>query len=123
MHLKKYFVQFCNKFLLRVPDLYDVEYQNSSTLISASWHGFVDLESYIDHYEWCVGQTLHPSDDGILPCNDVGIQLSASAITLPLTAGKDAMYYIWYQSRQILWIIYYYCHWIIQFQQMSLSYL
>ncbi|XP_022103276.1 uncharacterized protein LOC110986013 isoform X2 [Acanthaster planci] len=69
-------------------DLHDVEYQNSSTVISASWHGFVDLESYIDHYEWCVGQTSNPADNGILRCTDVGVQLSASQIlAFPLTDG------------------------------------
>ncbi|XP_038051300.1 uncharacterized protein LOC119724354 isoform X2 [Patiria miniata] len=69
-------------------DLHDVEYQNSSTVISASWHGFVDLESYIDHYEWCVGQTPSPTDDGILPCTSVGIHLSASkTLAVPLTDG------------------------------------
>ncbi|XP_038050879.1 uncharacterized protein LOC119724031 [Patiria miniata] len=68
--------------------LHDVEYQNSSTVISASWHGFVDLESFIDHYEWCVGQTLSPEDDGILPCTDVGIHLSASkGLSVPLANG------------------------------------
>ncbi|XP_038057739.1 uncharacterized protein LOC119729229 [Patiria miniata] len=69
-------------------DLHDVEYQNSSTLISASWHGFVDLESYLDHYEWCIGQTSGPADDGILPCTNVGIHLSASkTLAVPLTDG------------------------------------
>ncbi|XP_022100380.1 uncharacterized protein LOC110984469 isoform X2 [Acanthaster planci] len=69
-------------------DLHDVEYQNSSTVISASWHGFVDLESYIDHYEWCVGQTPSPTDASILPCTDVGIHLSASkTLAAPLTDG------------------------------------
>ncbi|XP_038050780.1 uncharacterized protein LOC119723938 isoform X2 [Patiria miniata] len=69
-------------------DLHDVEYQNSSTVISASWHGFVDLESYVDHYEWCVGLTPSPADDGILPCTSVGIHLSASkTLPVPLTDG------------------------------------
>ncbi|XP_022103295.1 uncharacterized protein LOC110986023 [Acanthaster planci] len=68
--------------------LHDVEYQNSSTVISASWHGFVDLESYIDHYEWCVGLTQSPTDGGTLPCADVGIKLSASQTqAVPLTDG------------------------------------
>ena len=76
-------------FFYCVPGVHDVEYQNSSTLISASWHGFVDLESYIDHYEWCVGQTPHPSDDGILTCNNVGVQLLASqTLSRSLTRGE-----------------------------------
>ncbi|XP_022088109.1 uncharacterized protein LOC110977889 isoform X2 [Acanthaster planci] len=70
-------------------DLHDLEYQNTSTVVSASWHGFVDLESYIDHYEWCVGQTSNPTDDSILPCTDVGIHLSASTtLVLPLNEGN-----------------------------------
>ena len=82
------------KFLL-IPDLHDIEYQNSSTIVSASWHGFVDLESYIDHYEWCVGQTSSPADDGILPCVDVGIQLSASkTLTVPLMDGKEKNFHL-----------------------------
>ncbi|XP_022105050.1 uncharacterized protein LOC110986986 isoform X2 [Acanthaster planci] len=69
-------------------DLHDVQYQNSSTVISASWHGFVDLESYIDHYEWCVGQIPSPRNASILPCTDVGIHLSASkTLAVPLTDG------------------------------------
>ncbi|XP_033637440.1 uncharacterized protein LOC117298344 isoform X1 [Asterias rubens] len=69
-------------------DLHDVEYQNSSTLISASWHGFTDLESYIDHYEWCVGRTPDSTDDNVLQCTDVGMQLSASTtLEVPLTGG------------------------------------
>ncbi|XP_022102003.1 uncharacterized protein LOC110985345 [Acanthaster planci] len=69
-------------------DLHDLEYQNSSAVISASWHGFVDLESYIDHYEWCVGQTPGPADDDILPCTNVGINLSVTrALAVPLTEG------------------------------------
>ncbi|XP_071798435.1 uncharacterized protein [Asterias amurensis] len=68
--------------------LHDVEYQNSSTLISASWHGFTDLESYIDHYEWCVGRTPDSTDDSVLQCIDVGMQLFASTTLLvPLTGG------------------------------------
>ncbi|XP_038071216.1 uncharacterized protein LOC119740085 [Patiria miniata] len=72
--------------------LHDVEYQNSSTVISASWHGFVDLESFIDHYEWCVGQTPSPEDDGILPCTDVGLHLSASR-TLVVRITEGIRYY------------------------------
>ncbi|XP_038050540.1 uncharacterized protein LOC119723761 [Patiria miniata] len=69
-------------------DLHDVEYQNSSTVISASWHGFVDLESFIDHYEWCVGQTPSTEDDDVVPSTDVGIHLSASrSLSVPLTDG------------------------------------
>ena len=70
-------------------DLHDLEYQNSSTLISASWHGFTDLESYIDHYEWCVGRTPDSTDQSVLQCTDVGMQLSSSKmLEIPLTGGK-----------------------------------
>ncbi|XP_071784665.1 uncharacterized protein [Asterias amurensis] len=69
-------------------DLHDLEYQNSSTVISASWHGFTDLESYIDHYEWCVGRSPDSTDHSVLQCTDVGMRLSASKmLEVPLTGG------------------------------------
>ena len=78
--------------ILLLLGLHDVEYQNSSTLISASWHGFTDLESYIDHYEWCVGRTPDSTDDSVLQCTDVGMQLSASkTLEVPLTGGKSSL--------------------------------
>ncbi|XP_002736788.1 uncharacterized protein LOC100378079, partial [Saccoglossus kowalevskii] len=56
--------------------LHDAEYQNITDTISASWHGFSDLQSYISHYLWCVGSS--PGAEDIVACENVGLQLSAS---------------------------------------------
>ncbi|XP_070571538.1 uncharacterized protein [Ptychodera flava] len=67
--------------------LEDNDYQNSTTVVSASWHGFSDLESSIDHYIWCVGRS--PGAEDILPCHDVGLHLSkAETLDLPITSGE-----------------------------------
>ncbi|CAH1259452.1 Hypp2286 [Branchiostoma lanceolatum] len=67
-------------------DIHDMDYQNCSSHVAASWHGFSDLQSYINHYVWCVGST--PGTDDILTCTDVGLRLSEmKAISPSLTAG------------------------------------
>ncbi|XP_077995632.1 uncharacterized protein LOC144449084 [Glandiceps talaboti] len=66
--------------------IHDVDYQNSSTVVSASWHGFSDLHSSIHHYLWCVGS--QPGHEDVLPCQDVGLHLAQSTdITTPMTLG------------------------------------
>ncbi|XP_072048762.1 uncharacterized protein [Amphiura filiformis] len=68
--------------------LHDLEFQNSTTVVSASWHGFVDFQSYVHHYEWCVGTTADPEEHTILDCVPVGLQISASKeIATPLHTG------------------------------------
>ncbi|XP_070573737.1 uncharacterized protein [Ptychodera flava] len=68
--------------------IYDSEYQNSSTIVAASWHGFSDLQSSIHHYIWCVGNT--PGADDVLPCRDVGLHLSmATTSEYGLISGQS----------------------------------
>ena len=69
--------------------LYDLEYQNSTTLVSASWHGYIDLESYIDHYVWCVGtDSSDPDEASIVTCVPVGLRLRAlKHLGTPLNHG------------------------------------
>ncbi|XP_035696851.1 uncharacterized protein LOC118430248 [Branchiostoma floridae] len=55
-------------------NIHDMDFQNCSSHVAASWHGFSDLQSYIHHYVWCVGST--PGTDDILTCTDVGISLA-----------------------------------------------
>ena len=43
--------------------------------IAANWYGFSEPDSMLDHYVWCVGSS--PGLDDIIPCNDVGTDLSA----------------------------------------------
>nr|XP_006820035.1 PREDICTED: uncharacterized protein LOC102804825 [Saccoglossus kowalevskii] len=56
--------------------LYDADYQNSTTTVSANWHGFSDLQSYVDYYLWCVGSS--PGLEDILSCQSVGLKTSFS---------------------------------------------
>uniref|UniRef100_A0ABM0GTS6 Uncharacterized protein LOC100370115 n=1 Tax=Saccoglossus kowalevskii TaxID=10224 RepID=A0ABM0GTS6_SACKO len=56
--------------------LHDADYQNSTTTVSANWHGFSDLQSYVDYYLWCVGSS--PGFDDILSCQSVGLRKSFS---------------------------------------------
>ncbi|XP_066275498.1 uncharacterized protein [Branchiostoma lanceolatum] len=66
--------------------IHDMDYQNCSSHVAASWHGFSDLHSYIHHYVWCVGST--PGTDDILTCVNVGLSLSeVEEISPVLTAG------------------------------------
>ncbi|XP_078616228.1 uncharacterized protein LOC144884650 [Branchiostoma floridae x Branchiostoma japonicum] len=67
-------------------DIHDMDYQNCSSHVAASWHGFSDLQSYIHHYVWCVGST--PGTDDILTCTDVGLSLAeVKEISPALTTG------------------------------------
>ncbi|XP_076117799.1 uncharacterized protein LOC143085385 [Mytilus galloprovincialis] len=62
----------------------DVEYKNSSDIVEAHWHGFIDTESGIQSYRWCVGLTtfVHKNYDqsecDILPWTNVGLHVSVS---------------------------------------------
>ena len=69
--------------------LHDLEYQNSTTLISASWNDFLDLESYIDHYIWCVGIDQDDTEEtSLVACTSVGLSLKAfTHIETPLNNG------------------------------------
>ncbi|XP_070570802.1 uncharacterized protein [Ptychodera flava] len=68
--------------------LHDADYQNNTDVVAASWKGFTDLESFIDYYRWCVGSS--PGNDDILPCENVGLRLSASRkLTNPLYNGQQ----------------------------------
>ena len=35
----------------------DLQFQDSDTTVAAHWHGFIDLDSGIRWYHWCVGST------------------------------------------------------------------
>ncbi|XP_063415906.1 uncharacterized protein LOC134697555 [Mytilus trossulus] len=62
----------------------DVEYKNSSDIVEAHWHGFIDTESGIQSYKWCVGLTTvvdtnyDQSECDILPWTNVGLHVSVS---------------------------------------------
>ncbi|CAC5386462.1 unnamed protein product [Mytilus coruscus] len=62
----------------------DIEYQNSTDNVAAHWHGFIDTESGILSYYWCVGETTHVhriyanTECSVLPWTNVGLHTSAS---------------------------------------------
>jgi len=73
---------------LRFSDLHDIEYQSSVDMVSASWHGFVDLDAGVHSYYWCVGLTDAISECGVKPWVKVGLRTSAiSNVTSPLSHG------------------------------------
>ncbi|XP_052082956.1 uncharacterized protein LOC127720416 [Mytilus californianus] len=56
----------------------ETDFQNSSNVVSASWHGFGDRDSGISKYYWCVQFDNTNSDCDILPYQNVGIHRSVS---------------------------------------------
>ena len=71
-------------------DAHDARAQSSESEVSASWHGFIDLDSYIHHYEWAVGRM--PGSNETMAYKDVGLALSATSYGLNLTHGVT--YYV-----------------------------
>jgi len=68
--------------------LHDIEYQSIVDMVSASWHGFVDLDAGVKSYYWCVGLTNVESECGVKPWIKVGLRISAmSNVTSFLSHG------------------------------------
>ncbi|KAK3099944.1 hypothetical protein FSP39_012240 [Pinctada imbricata] len=66
--------------------LHDLEYQNSSMVVGARWHGFTDTGSGIVSYFWCVGRTTYPYECDIIPFKTVGLHVSFSTrLSAPLS--------------------------------------
>ncbi|XP_067680773.1 uncharacterized protein [Haliotis asinina] len=66
----------------------DVDYQSSQTHVSASWFGFVDKDSTISKYFWCIGSTNDTSGCSIVDWQNVGLHTSARArLDSPLVNG------------------------------------
>jgi hypothetical protein len=72
--------------LIIIVDLCDLQYQNKSDIVAATWHGFTDIESGIVQYLWCVGTDNQNCDT--LPWTPVGMHTSVSAKIQPRTNGK-----------------------------------
>ncbi|XP_076085327.1 uncharacterized protein LOC143056126 [Mytilus galloprovincialis] len=73
----------------------DKEYQNSTDNVAAHWHGFIDTESGIQSYFWCVGNTTHVhriysnSECSVHPWTNVGLRVSASKnLSTEILQGK-----------------------------------
>ncbi|XP_052095904.1 uncharacterized protein LOC127731085 [Mytilus californianus] len=58
--------------------LHDNAYQNKSDIVSANWHGFLDTESGLSRYRWCVGTTQSDDICDVLYWENVGMHTSVS---------------------------------------------
>eukprot|EP00058_Branchiostoma_floridae_P007081 XP_002592569.1 hypothetical protein BRAFLDRAFT_118907 [Branchiostoma floridae] len=54
-------------------DVRDMAYTSDATVVSASWHGFNDLDSGIDKHFWCIGETNSQSECNIMGWTDTGL--------------------------------------------------
>ena len=68
----------------------DIDFQTSTTTITANWTGFSDPESGITGYEWAIGTTSGGTD--VQAFTSVGTATSATNATLTLSNGTK--YYV-----------------------------
>jgi len=68
----------------------DEEFSSNSTALGARWSGFMDPESDIRSYFFCVGTA--PLSEDILPCVDVGLVSQYTAVGLSLSTA--VRYYV-----------------------------
>jgi hypothetical protein len=54
----------------------DLQYQNKSDIVAATWHGLTDIESGIVQYLWCVDKG--DQHCGIISWKNVGMYTSVS---------------------------------------------
>jgi hypothetical protein len=74
--------------LIIIVDLCDLQYQNKSDIVAATWHGLTDIESGIAQYLWCVGTDNTNQNCDILPWTPVGMHTSVSAKVQHRATGK-----------------------------------
>ncbi|XP_076075242.1 uncharacterized protein LOC143046127 [Mytilus galloprovincialis] len=60
--------------------LHDIDFQNKSDVVAATWHGFTDIGAGIEIYFWCVGTNKMDQTCDVLPLKNVGIQTSVSSM-------------------------------------------
>lgn len=68
----------------------DIQWQSSTTTITANWSGFSDPESGIASYEWAIGTS--PGGTNIQPFTAVGLATSASNSSLTIQGGTTVYY-------------------------------
>ena len=67
--------------------LADFDYSRDNDTVSAWWRGFSDVQSYLDHYVWCVG--TEPGRQDVAACHDVGIYTRSTAqLASPQPSGS-----------------------------------
>ena len=81
--------------------LQDRRYQNSSNIVSASWHGFVDLGSSLQSYHWCVSPMPAIGSCSVLPVQNVGL---ATKKEIQLSLHVPNGLYFFQSLQQILFL-------------------
>ncbi|KAK2161993.1 hypothetical protein NP493_1549g00025 [Ridgeia piscesae] len=70
--------------------LADHDYSSDNRTVSAWWRGFSDDESYIDHYDWCVGTA--PGKQDVVTCQDVGLHTRSTAELSSIVSSGTKLY-------------------------------
>ncbi|XP_046562884.1 uncharacterized protein LOC124271767 [Haliotis rubra] len=69
-------------------DIHDVDYQSSTSEVSASWYGFSDTDSTIAKYFWCVGTINDTSDCSVMDWLATGLHTySRRSLLSPIVNG------------------------------------
>ena len=72
----------------------DRHYQNTSSVVSASWHGFVDLGSSLRSYHWCVSTSASVGACNVLSSEVVGLVTKAERkLSTTVTNGMSSHKY------------------------------
>ncbi|XP_035676037.1 uncharacterized protein LOC118415485 [Branchiostoma floridae] len=73
-------------------DVRDMAYTSDATVVSASWHGFNDLDSGINKHFWCIGETNSQSECNIMGWTDTGL-MQEGTVTLGNSLTNGQRYY------------------------------
>jgi len=66
-------------------------------MVAVHWNGFIDTESGIQKYTWCVGTTNDMAECSVMDWVDVGLHVSASRkLSSAVTQGNILYYYMTY---------------------------
>ncbi|XP_067663316.1 uncharacterized protein [Haliotis asinina] len=69
-------------------DIHDMDYQSSTSEVSASWYGFSDTDSTIVKYFWCVGTSKDTTDCSVMDWLDTGLHtFSRRSMLSPIVNG------------------------------------
>ncbi|XP_067663255.1 uncharacterized protein [Haliotis asinina] len=69
-------------------DIHDMDYQSSTSEVSASWYGFSDTDSTIVKYFWCVGTSKDTTNCSVMDWLDTGLHTSSrKSLLSPIVNG------------------------------------
>ncbi|XP_052095905.1 uncharacterized protein LOC127731087 [Mytilus californianus] len=72
--------------------LHNNAYQNKSDIVSANWHGFLDTESGLSRYHWCVGTKSSDDFCNVLSWKNVGMHTYVSKKLTTEIDNGDTVY-------------------------------